>query len=63
MFAGSMLGQETARPVSRGDGTTDLYIASDSFHDIFCRAPDPRGRGAARGGVDAPQTAQDPWVA
>jgi pimeloyl-ACP methyl ester carboxylesterase len=36
MFPGSMLGEETARPVSRSDGTTDLYIARDSFHDIFC---------------------------
>jgi pimeloyl-ACP methyl ester carboxylesterase len=37
MFPGSMLGEETARPVSRSDGTTDLYIARDSFHDIFCQ--------------------------
>ena len=37
MFPGSMLGEETARPVTRSDGTTDLYIAPDSFHDIFCR--------------------------
>jgi pimeloyl-ACP methyl ester carboxylesterase len=37
MFPGSMLGEETARPVPRGDGTTDLYIAPDSFHDIFCQ--------------------------
>jgi pimeloyl-ACP methyl ester carboxylesterase len=37
MFPGSMLGQETARPVSRSDGTTDLYVAPDSFHDIFCQ--------------------------
>jgi pimeloyl-ACP methyl ester carboxylesterase len=37
MFPGSMLGQETARPVPRSDGTTDLYIAPDSFHDIFCQ--------------------------
>src|SRR3954469_11541358 len=35
MFPGSMLGDATARPVSRSDGTTDLYIAADSFHDIF----------------------------
>jgi pimeloyl-ACP methyl ester carboxylesterase len=32
-----MLGPETARPVPRGDGTTDLYVAPDSFHDIFCQ--------------------------
>jgi pimeloyl-ACP methyl ester carboxylesterase len=37
MFPGSMLGEKTARPVSRSDGTTDLYIALDSFHDIFCQ--------------------------
>jgi pimeloyl-ACP methyl ester carboxylesterase len=37
MFPGSMLGPETARPVPLSDGTTDLYIASDSFHDVFCQ--------------------------
>src|ERR687898_2768836 len=37
MFPGSMLGEETARPVSRRDGTTDLYIAWESFHRIFCQ--------------------------
>jgi pimeloyl-ACP methyl ester carboxylesterase len=36
-FPGSMLGEETARPVSRSDGTTDLYVAADSFNDIFCQ--------------------------
>ena len=36
-FPGSMLGEETARPVPRSDGTTDLYIALDSFHDVFCQ--------------------------
>ena len=36
-FPGSMLGEETARPVPRSDGTTDLYIAAGSFHDIFCQ--------------------------
>jgi pimeloyl-ACP methyl ester carboxylesterase len=36
MFPGSMLGEDTARPVSRSDGTTDLYVSSDSFHHIFC---------------------------
>jgi pimeloyl-ACP methyl ester carboxylesterase len=35
-FPGSQLGEETARPVPRSDGTTDLYIAAGSFHDIFC---------------------------
>jgi pimeloyl-ACP methyl ester carboxylesterase len=37
MFPGSMLGPETARPVPLSDGTTDLYIARDSFHDVFCQ--------------------------
>jgi pimeloyl-ACP methyl ester carboxylesterase len=36
-FPGSMLGEETARPVPRSDGTTDLYVAREPFHDIFCR--------------------------
>jgi len=43
MFPGSTLGEKTARPVSRGDGTTDLYIAPESFHDVFCQdVPAPR---------------------
>jgi pimeloyl-ACP methyl ester carboxylesterase len=37
MFPGSMLGPETSRPVSRSDGTTDLYVAADSFNGIFCQ--------------------------
>jgi pimeloyl-ACP methyl ester carboxylesterase len=37
MFPGSMLGAETSRPVSRSDGTTDLYVGSDRFQDIFCQ--------------------------
>ena len=36
-FPGSMLGEQTARPVPRSDGTTDLYVAPDSFHAIFCQ--------------------------
>jgi pimeloyl-ACP methyl ester carboxylesterase len=35
-FPGSMLGEDTSRPVMRSDGTTDLYIVQDRFHDIFC---------------------------
>jgi pimeloyl-ACP methyl ester carboxylesterase len=43
MFPGSMLGEETARPVPRSDGTTDLYVAPDGFHGIFCQdVPDPQ---------------------
>ena len=37
MFPGSMLGPETARSVPQSDGTTDLYIAPESFHDVFCQ--------------------------
>ena len=36
-FPGSMLGEETARPVPRSDGTTDLYVATGSFHHVFCQ--------------------------
>jgi pimeloyl-ACP methyl ester carboxylesterase len=37
MFPGSMLGPETSRAVPRSDGTTDLYVASDSFNEVFCQ--------------------------
>ena len=46
MFPGSMLGEETSRPVPRSDGTTDLYINQDRFHDLFC--PDVPAPQAAR---------------
>jgi len=36
-FPGSMLGEATLRPVPRSDGTTDLFITLDSFHDVFCQ--------------------------
>jgi pimeloyl-ACP methyl ester carboxylesterase len=42
MFPGSMVGESTVRPVPRGDGTTDLYIADEHFHDIFCADVDAR---------------------
>lgn len=43
MYPGSMLGEQTARPVPLSDGMTDLYVASDSFHEIFCQdVPDGR---------------------
>jgi pimeloyl-ACP methyl ester carboxylesterase len=35
-FPGSMVGESTVHPVPRSDGTTDLYIAPASFHDVFC---------------------------
>src|SRR5262245_25344025 len=34
-FPGSSLG-DALRPVPRGDGTTDLYIAPERFHAQFC---------------------------
>ncbi len=34
MFPGSTLG-DALQPVPRGDGTTDLYIAPEKFHDQF----------------------------
>lgn len=37
MFPGSMLGEDTARPVPRSDGTTDLYIVQNRFHELFCQ--------------------------
>jgi pimeloyl-ACP methyl ester carboxylesterase len=37
MFPGSMLGESTVRPVPRGDGTTDFYVAPDSFNEVFCQ--------------------------
>jgi pimeloyl-ACP methyl ester carboxylesterase len=35
MFPGSTLG-EAIRPVPRSDGTTDLYITTERFHEQFC---------------------------
>jgi len=46
MFPGSMLGETTLRPVPRINGTTDLFITVDSFHDVFC--PDVPAQQAAR---------------
>jgi pimeloyl-ACP methyl ester carboxylesterase len=49
MFPGSLLGPETARPVPRSDGTTDLYVAVDRFPDIFCQdVPAPQAARMAR---------------
>ena len=35
-FPGSMLGETTIRPVPRSNGTTDLFVSLDRFHDVFC---------------------------
>jgi pimeloyl-ACP methyl ester carboxylesterase len=37
MFPGSLLNEETSRAVPQSDGTTDLYVASASFNDVFCQ--------------------------
>jgi pimeloyl-ACP methyl ester carboxylesterase len=37
MFPGSQLGEQTVWPVPRSDGTTDFYVAADSFNDVFCQ--------------------------
>jgi pimeloyl-ACP methyl ester carboxylesterase len=48
MFPGSMLGEATLRPVPRSDGTTDLFIKVDRFHDLFCPdVPAPQAGGMA----------------
>ena len=36
MFPGSMVGESTVWPVPRSDGTTDFYIAPESYPDVFC---------------------------
>jgi pimeloyl-ACP methyl ester carboxylesterase len=46
MYPGSMVGEATVRPVPRSDGTTDFYIAPESYHDVFCA--DVPGPQAAR---------------
>jgi pimeloyl-ACP methyl ester carboxylesterase len=46
MFPGSTLGEDTLQPVPRSDGTTDLYIVQDRFHDLF--GADLPARQAAR---------------
>jgi pimeloyl-ACP methyl ester carboxylesterase len=46
MFPGSMLGEDTLQPVPGTDGTTDLYLVKDRFHELFC--PDVAAPEAAR---------------
>jgi pimeloyl-ACP methyl ester carboxylesterase len=55
MFPGSMLGETTVRPVPRSDGTTDLYIARDGFHDIFCQDV-PASQAAVMAATQRPAT-------
>jgi pimeloyl-ACP methyl ester carboxylesterase len=55
MFPGSMLGEATVQPVPRSDGTTDFYVASDPFHDIFC-ADVPAPQAALMAATQRPAT-------
>jgi pimeloyl-ACP methyl ester carboxylesterase len=55
MFPGSTLGEATVKPVPRSDGTTDFYVASDPFHDIFC-ADVPAQQAALMAATQRPAT-------
>jgi pimeloyl-ACP methyl ester carboxylesterase len=57
MFPGSMLGETTLRPVPRSDGTTDLFILPDRFHELFC--PDVPASQAARMAVSQRPATQE----
>jgi pimeloyl-ACP methyl ester carboxylesterase len=60
MFPGSMLGEASVRPVPRSDGTTDFYVAPDSFPDVFCQdVPAPQ---AARMAVTQRPATQEALV-
>jgi pimeloyl-ACP methyl ester carboxylesterase len=56
-FPGSMLGEDTLQPVPRSDGTTDLYIIQDRFHELFC--PDLPAPRAARMAVSQRPATQE----
>jgi pimeloyl-ACP methyl ester carboxylesterase len=55
MFEGGMLGDTTVQPVPRSDGTTDLYIAREPFHEIFC-ADVPAPQAALMAATQRPAT-------
>jgi pimeloyl-ACP methyl ester carboxylesterase len=54
MFPGSTLG-DTLRPVSLSDGTTDLYITTERFHEQFC-ADVPAPKAARMAAAQRPVT-------
>jgi pimeloyl-ACP methyl ester carboxylesterase len=54
VFPGSTLG-DTLEPVSRSDGTTDLTIAQERFHEQFC-ADVPAPRAARMAATQRPVT-------
>ena len=53
-FPGSTLG-DTLEPIARADGTTDLRIAKQRFHLLFC-ADVPAARGARMAATQRPVT-------
>jgi pimeloyl-ACP methyl ester carboxylesterase len=55
MFPGSMLSEDTSRPVPRSDGTTDLYIVQDRFNELFC-ADVPAAQAARMAATQRPAT-------
>jgi pimeloyl-ACP methyl ester carboxylesterase len=60
IFPGSTLGEATVQPVPRSDGTTDFYVAPNSFPDVFCQdVPAPR---AARMAVTQRPATQEALV-
>jgi pimeloyl-ACP methyl ester carboxylesterase len=54
MFPGSTLG-DAIRPVPRSDGTTDLYITTERFHEQFC-ADVPAPQAARMAATQRPAT-------
>lgn len=60
-FPGSMLGEATLQPVPRSEGTTDLYIIQDRFHELFC--PDVPAPQAARMAATQRPATQEALVA
>jgi pimeloyl-ACP methyl ester carboxylesterase len=56
MFPGSTLGDAVA-PVTRSDGTTDLYISPERFHEQFC-ADVPAEQAARMAATQRPVTLQ-----
>jgi pimeloyl-ACP methyl ester carboxylesterase len=57
LFPGSMLGEDTSRPVPQSDGTTDLYIVQNRFHELFCHDV-PAPRAARMAATQRPATQQ-----
>jgi pimeloyl-ACP methyl ester carboxylesterase len=55
-FPGSTLG-DALRPVPRADGTTDLYITQERFHEQFC-ADVPAAQAALMWATQRPATAE-----